>query len=1008
MDELYTVIVSAFTDIMPNDIISGEVNPRNLSLNFLGKIRFTYEENLEEAEIEKKLRYLKDQVEFQLHEEKEDEQWQSGLNIYDLIKCFIKDILVKDKEEVVCRFEHLQSWRAVTNMVDSNIFVAAKYAEIDYKNGKTRNTFTWTNIIGHNNVRLNTILSKGISENHFHLHGSVYYFDLSWLGLMNQVNSPEFIQKLDVIDNDRRNPRVQYGYSHREQKYFLMHLQAALIRLYLFTELTGQKIKLGGYYVSWNWFFKHLFKYENINEIFSFNKENVYSEDLENEETKQRMRVYCPGFYWLLFDKFQRMGKCAPSISEICKHWNNLSCFLENWFQSLGGVDIEEIRHIFYEYDPDCYEREWKRQTLKILLEGLRKPENLLANRDNIQRLINGFLDFGSLNRKDYAANVAGNWYERDNSIAVMAGERWILYTMFRRMYGKPELVNTELYTLFYAYLVIKESFRRELLQNNDKLGFLNFRAYQKRKAWFTTQYTDSELAQIAVGAVFRSQPVKKLEIRIKPANTCAELADMIERYDREIRKEIDKDNNIFFYVLHFTKESDNFLELGMSPYNSLIYRHYQLREKIRRQAEAIIKLRKKNPQIAMRIRGIDACSNEDVCRPEVFASAYRVLRNHSCYQGLSLKPEVPQLRATYHVGEVFQDIVDGLRAIDEAIHFLNMDCGDRLGHATVLGIDVDSWYRDNGYKITIRQQDYLDNVVWLHHRLAHHHVSDIDGLLGYLESEFQFYYSLIYGKAIEEKYVGKITRAACAYDEEYGKVKNNDSILCDFNINTYYYSWMLRGDDPGLYADGYYKRNYQVTNLWEEYSVNQSFPKKKRVRYILPAVILYHYYHYNLTVKRLGQKAIEVSIPANMIKGIQIAQQDLQWEIAEKEIAIETNPSSNVMISRIKSYDEHPLVKFYNKGLTNSWRKEEQCAQLNVSINTDDQGVFSTCLCNEYALMVSALGQIKDNDGKHLYQKADIYEWIQNIQEMGNNQSFYNCDKQSVWGEEDENAIWD
>lgn len=70
-------------------------------------------------------------------------------------------------------------------------------------------------------------------------------------------------------------------------------------------------------------------------------------------------------------------------------------------------------------------------------------------------------------------------------------------------------------------------------------------------------------------------------------------------------------------------------------------------------------------------------------------------MKKHSCYRGLSIKPEVPPLRETYHVGEVFTDIVDGLRAVDEAVHFLNLDCGDRLGHATVLGMDVEKWYEE-------------------------------------------------------------------------------------------------------------------------------------------------------------------------------------------------------------------------------------------------------------------------------------------------------------------------
>ena len=30
------------------------------------------------------------------------------------------------------------------------------------------------------------------------------------------------------------------------------------------------------------------------------------------------------------------------------------------------------------------------------------------------------------------------------------------------------------------------------------------------------------------------------------------------------------------------------------------------------------------------------------------------------------------------------------------------MDCGDRLGHAIALGIDVEDWYRSKSYNITV------------------------------------------------------------------------------------------------------------------------------------------------------------------------------------------------------------------------------------------------------------------------------------------------------------------
>lgn len=122
------------------------------------------------------------------------------------------------------------------------------------------------------------------------------------------------------------------------------------------------------------------------------------------------------------------------------------------------------------------------------------------------------------------------------------------------------------------------------------------------------------------------------------------------------------------------------------------------------------MEMRENNPWAARRLRGIDACSSEDGCRPEVFAVAFRVLKAHVVPEKTYME-KVPQLRLSYHVGEDNQDVLDGLRAIDEAILFLKLGSGDRLGHATMLGVDPFEWYSEKHYKISIRKQDYLDNV---------------------------------------------------------------------------------------------------------------------------------------------------------------------------------------------------------------------------------------------------------------------------------------------------------
>lgn len=103
--------------------------------------------------------------------------------------------------------------------------------------------------------------------------------------------------------------------------------------------------------------------------------------------------------------------------------------------------------------------------------------------------------------------------------------------------------------------------------------------------------------------------------------------------------------------------------------------------------------------------------------------------------------------------------------------------------------------------------------------------------------------------------------------------------------------------------------------------------------------------------------------------------------------IGIETNPSSNYLIGTIMKYDEHPILRFNARKLTNT----DTNMSLNVSINTDDQGVFDTLLENEYALMELALKKAKDEKGQYKYDIEDIYEWLDYVRNMGLQQVFRN-----------------
>lgn len=119
-----------------------------------------------------------------------------------------------------------------------------------------------------------------------------------------------------------------------------------------------------------------------------------------------------------------------------------------------------------------------------------------------------------------------------------------------------------------------------------------------------------------------------------------------------------------------------------------------------------------------------------------------------------------------------------------------------------------------------------------------------------------------------------------------------------------------------------------------------------------------------------------------------------MQWVVAQKGIGIETNPSSNALIGTFKRYDKHPILNWYNNGLTPKPQEVFGAPQIQVSINTDDQGVFATYIENEYAYLALALEKLKDENGNPRYSRTLIYDWLDNIRKMGLAQSFEEIEK--------------
>lgn len=588
----------------------------------------------------------------------------------------------------------------------------------------------------------------------------------------------------------------------------------------------------------------------------------------------------------------------------------------------------------------------------------------------------------GKMKLFDYA--ITSFDMHNDSPCRSLSGERKFLYDAFTVVYsGKANTSEWCGFTdLLYLYVLIKTHFRHELIQCNSRYGFKNFAKYQDRKDIIFENFPEYalEAKNLSINDGILRKRVNSLEARVGPKAPYYKQRLAICKIDDSVaflqgqeiprlsqdRKEKGMEHK-WFYVLHFPKIPEN---KGKKREFSFLNkpRNAKLRAKSEYQAISVARAMERFDWLNARIRGIDACTFEIGCRPEIFATEFKFLRDFACTElseSYNYSKDIlqPKLCATYHVGEDFLDILDGLRAIDEALLFLEMKPGERLGHALALGVDAHEYYALKNSWIVLPKQDYLDNIVWVLNKAK--------------------VLNLNLSSAFKQRLTDKAT--TLIYE-----IFGSNYQLCD-----YYSSWLLRGDDPELYRFGLYESKeyergstFPANNTITQYNRHRIrefyHPQKLSViRENKSAAKLYSMYHYDYDVRSRGEECEEINISEDYIKLVEDIQKGMQREIAERQIGIECNPSSNVLIGSFNLYKDHPIFKFYPVIQTG-----QEIVQF-VTINTDDQGVFDTSLEEEFALLECSMRKMRNQNHEPSYNDEQIYQYLEQIRKNGFSQAF-------------------
>lgn len=314
-------------------------------------------------------------------------------------------------------------------------------------------------------------------------------------------------------------------------------------------------------------------------------------------------------------------------------------------------------------------------------------------------------------------------------------------------------------------------------------------------------------------------------------------------------------------------------------------------------QAERLAKVIRYNKLESSVPIGIDAAGSELVLPPEVFAPAYRIFTRQT---KITYK--------TYHCGEDFRHLISGIRAVHEAVEFLDLRNGNRLGHATAIGIPPTRWLERMPNKLLITRREWLLDLIFAWKVF----ILRDSGRANLIEAEALRIAKTIFGK-------------------KFAKAFNIHDLSDLYDARKFIPRYIFRGNS-GI---------YRSTDEKEEYKLISDFTTERGCAFIDWLQI----WHRDVGVRKRMDEKTEVETTYLNAQELLILQQYMMQEIRERDIIVETLPVSNLRISQYTDIRQHHMLRW----LGIAPYAEQGDVPINICIGSDDPGIFVTDIRNEY-----------------------------------------------------------
>ncbi len=358
-------------------------------------------------------------------------------------------------------------------------------------------------------------------------------------------------------------------------------------------------------------------------------------------------------------------------------------------------------------------------------------------------------------------------------------------------------------------------------------------------------------------------------------------------------------------------------------------------------EVSAIEQALRHHPELVLVLRGIDVAALELSIPTWPLVPLFRRVREASSRAANLLAQRWPWVRAaptrvTCHAGEDYRRLVEGLRRVHELVESGILQAGDRIGHGLSLGDPPEEWAR-SARVVRQPKEDRLDDLLWEIDRASQGDCETTASRLAFVRAEAHRLAHEIYRESVH-------VEDLCGARQLRHNADEVDLLGFPF--------FRARGE---AYGQG--EREQRARKLLTNYlSDGEVFVR--------------------------GQVPVDVEVTEEETRFLRNAQTWLRRQLAAREITIESNPSSNLLIGNFGNLRRHPSFRLQPLAAMAFSDIPSDHVPLALSINSDDPLCFATTLADEYAYLYGAL--LRDGVGS-----AAALAWLQARRQDGHRSRF-------------------